>query len=156
MTADSPVDAVRGKGLVVGASGNRSIDSTVIAALSHNTYVVSASSEQYEIDVEELEQQQKRRVPLVDDTGRPVGTSYSLPSGNRTIHLVANGYPVNFWGSESMPEQAADLIMSLILLSLVEVAQGSYAKPGLDSDAVNEIADKYKLAEKFLEFHNAR
>ncbi len=154
--ADTLRNAVSHKKLVIGASGNRTVDAGAIAVLSHDCYVVSASSEQYEIDVDELNQQRISMSDLKDDVGTPIGTSYVLPSDGRTVHLIANGYPVNFWGSESMPEPAADLIMSLILLSLVEVALGNYSKPGLDSDAVNKIADKYKLSEKSLEFHNSR
>jgi hypothetical protein len=53
---------------------------------------------------------------------------------------------------DSMPEQAGDLIMSLILLAAAEVASGKYSA-GINSDAVNELADKYKVAGKFIEIH---
>ncbi len=149
--ADSPGEAVRNRNFVIGTSGNTSIDSKVIANLTHDTYLLSASSELYEIDIDELDRQSKSRTLLRNDN-YDIGTTYILHP-NRHIHLLANGYPINFWGFNSMPEEASDLIMSLILLSAAEMAIKNYPEPKINSDAVNEIAEKYKIAEKFLEFH---
>jgi S-adenosylhomocysteine hydrolase len=151
--ADSSGQAAQNKKLVIGASGNESINSQVIASLSHGTYIVSASSELYEIDIEELTRQARDRKNLINDNGEMIGTTFVLPPDDRHVHVLANGYPINFWGFESMPEEASDLILSLILLCSAEIALGSYSKHGINSDAVNELAKKYKVAEKFLEFH---
>lgn len=151
--AESPIQAGQNKLFVIGASGNESITSEVIAGLSHGTYLLSASSELYEIDVEELQKQQIEMNPLHDESNRYIGTDFTLPPNNRIVHLLANGYPINFWGFESMPEEASDLILSLILLCAAELALGNYTVPGINSEAVNQIAKKYKVAEKFLEFH---
>lgn len=150
--ADTAQQAVEGRSLVIGCSGKRSVDSAVIAALAHGCYIVSASSEQYEIDVEELTRQASNNEEL-RLSGRLVGTTYILPPNNRQVHLLANGYPINFWGMNSMPEQASDLIMSLLFLAAVELSRGSYPTAGVNADAINEIADKHKVAQKFLEFH---
>lgn len=151
--ADSPKQAAQNKNFVIGASGNESINSEVIASLSHGTYLVSASSELYEIDMDELQRQQITTHELKNDSGEVIGTDFALPPHDRIVYVLANGYPINFWGFESMPEEASDLILSLILLSLAQVAKGSYPEPGINPDAVNQIAKKYKVAEKFLERH---
>lgn len=153
--AGSSAEAAQGKNIVIGCSGRTSVDSSVIASLSHGSYLVSASSEQYEIDIEELQQQAKTSEDLKDDNGKLIGTDFILPPNDRRIHLLANGYPINFWGMDSMPDEASDLIMALIFLAAVELASGSYQKPGINAEAVNELADNghYNLAGKFLELH---
>lgn len=60
--ADSPEEAVRNKNYVIGASGDQSINSAVISNLMHGVFLISASSEQYEIDIDELRQQARGNV----------------------------------------------------------------------------------------------
>ena len=152
--ARSAAQAAQNKLFVIAASGNESVSSEVIAELSHGTYVLSASSELYEINVEELEKQKIKKQILNDDYGKCIGTSFTLPPNNRVVHLLANGYPINFWGFDSMPDEASDLILSLILLCAAETAMGNYTIPGIHADVVNNIAEKYEIAKKFLEFHS--
>lgn len=151
LLADSPEEAVRNKNFVIGASGNQSVDSAVISNLMHGVFLISASSEQYEIDINELSQQAGEKGDLINNSGKLIGT-YFILHPDRKINLLANGYPINFWGMDSMPEKASDLIMSIILLAAAEVANGKYSA-GINSDAVNELADKYKVAGKFNEIH---
>jgi S-adenosylhomocysteine hydrolase/pyrimidine deaminase RibD-like protein len=151
--ANSPVEAVQNKDFVIGASGSQSISSQVIANLGHGTYVLSTSSELYEIDIEELLMKQIKMTPLKNESQLQIGTDFVLPPKDKVIHLLANGYPINFWGFESMPEEASSLILTLLLLSSAEVALGNYPAHGINSDAVNQIAKKYKVAQKFLEFY---
>lgn len=154
--ANSAREAVKDKYLIIGASGRQSIDSSVISELKHNTYLVSASSEQYEIDREELYARAREAEDLLGGKANLIGTKYTLTPDDRQINLLANGYPINFWGMNSMPDQASDLILSLILLSAVEIAKGTYTKNGIDRNAVNEIAnEKYNLAEKYLQIHKS-
>lgn len=152
--AESAAQAAENKNLVIGASGNTSITSDVIKNLPHGSYLASASSELYEIDIDELVRQNIKMNLLNNDDDIEIGTTFTLPPTNRQINLLANGYPVNFWGFESMPEQASDLILSLILLSSVEISIGNYSEPIINPQAVNSIADKYDIAGKFLEFHS--
>lgn len=149
--ADSPGQAALNKNFVIGASGNESVNSQVIASLSHGTYLISASSELYEIDIDELHRQAKNKEILINDNGGEIGTTFILPN-DKQIHTLANGFPINFWGFESMPEEASDLILSLIFLSGAEIALGNFSSSGINPDAVNEITKKYNVEEKFLEF----
>ncbi len=160
--AESPGQAVHDKNFVIGTSGRRSIDSNVISHISHGTYLISASSELYEIDVDELRRQSNKEDPLENVNGEIIGTTFILPPNDRQIYVLANGYPINFWGFESMPEEASDLILSIILLSAAELASGNYSEPIINSEgsktfinpnAVNQIAEKHEIAKKFLEFH---
>ncbi len=150
--AKSPEEAAQNKKFIIGASGRQSINSNVISHLSHDTYLVSASSELYEIDIAELNKQARKEKELTNDDDLLIGTTYVLHP-NREIHVLANGYPINFWGFDSMPDEASDLILSLILLSAVKLTSEKNSEPGIDSNAVNEIAEEHELAKKFREFH---
>lgn len=154
----SAAEAVLQKSFVFGASGSRSIDEAVIANLRHDTYLVSVSSDQYEIDLDELGRLAVSRETLKASDGSVIGTDYILQPDGRRVHVVANGYPVNFWGVESMPEQASDLILTLLLLSAVDLATGKCREPGIDTDAVNHMAagEGYNIASKFLQMHSAK
>ena len=151
--ADSGVEAVNNKFMVIGASGNQSIDSSVISALPHGIFLASASSELYEIDMDELSRLSAKKCDLTDAHGKLVGTTFTLPPNSRKINVLANGYPVNFWGAKSMPDEASDLILSLILLSSVAVAINKFPTPGINSTAVNELSKEYKISKTFLEIH---
>ena len=151
--------AARGKRFVFGASGQCSVDAEVIAALSHDTYVVSASSDQYEIDMRELEQLKTDSGPVKGQgDGESIGTDYVLPADARRVHVIANGYPINFWGAESMPGEASDLILTLILLCAVDLALGIRYGPGIHEQAVDELAglERYDVAGGFRRIHQAR
>jgi len=151
--SSSPEQNGQNKNFVIGASGNESINSRVIANLTHGTYLVSASSELYEIDIDELTRLQSRTSQLKKSGGEVIGTDFELPPSKRIIHVIANGYPINFWGFESMPNEASDLIMSLIFLCACELGSGSSYAKGIDAESVDAIAKEHKLAEKFLEIH---
>lgn len=153
LLSSSPEQNGQNKNFVIGASGNESINSRVIANLTHGTYLVSASSELYEIDIDELTRLQSHTSVLNKSGGEVIGTDFELPPSKRIIHVIANGYPINFWGFESMPNEASDLIMSLIFLCACELGSGSSYAKGIDAESVNTIAKEHKLAEKFLEIH---
>jgi len=153
--AESPKEAASGKHYIIGASGRQSVDADVISSLRQDCYLMSASSEQYEIDLGELHRLAQQEHPLSGEDDSPIGTDFMLAPDGRTVHVLANGYPVNFWGMSSMPNEASDLIMTLILLSAVEVASRKYTAPQVDSNAVNTLADTehYDLAGNFLRIH---
>ena len=103
--------------------------------------------------MEELSRQKMSEEVLINELDEIIGTRFYLPPNNKVINILANGYPINFWGFESMPEEASDLILSLILLSAAELAMGNHSDRMINSQAVNEISEKYEISKKFLEFH---
>ena len=74
----------------------------------------------------------------------------------RSIHLLANGYPINFWGMDSMPDQASDLVMSLLFLGALRLAQSPPLKAGVDPDTINTLADEYRVAKLYRNLHKPR
>lgn len=150
-----PYNAVRHKFLVIGCSGETSIGRNEILALRSNTYLVSATSDQKEVGIEELEALSSQRQPLKHPrTDKVIGTSYTIRGKPLVVHLLAGGYPINFWESESMPDQVSDLILSLILVSTIELAlSGGNIPAGIHSDKVDEFADKYEVADLYERYY---
>lgn len=146
-------NAVKDKFLVIGCSGETSIRENEILALRHNTYLVSATSDQNEIGIEALRSLSSQQQTLIHpDTSRVIGTSFIIKG--KSIHLLADGYPVNFWESESMPDQVSDLILSLILVSTIELAlSGGNIPAGIHSGKVDEFADKYEVAQLYERYY---
>jgi len=151
--ADNVEQAVKDEFLVIGSSGECVLGRAAILSLKHRTYLASASSEQYEFAISELRNLSGGRTAPFAPRGKVVGTVYTLRKEDREIVLLANGYPVNFWGLNSMPDQASDLVLTLLLISLVSLATGNTENPGIDADYVNKLADTYKVARVYLEHH---
>ncbi|MCF8111814.1 MAG: hypothetical protein K9J85_10030 [Desulfobacteraceae bacterium] len=53
-----------------------------------------------------------------------------------------------------MPEEASDLIMTIIFLAAVELSRGNYQDPGINTDAINMIAGEnyYDVANQFIRY----
>lgn len=153
--AKSLRDVAKDKDFVIGASGYNAINSEVISIISHGTYLISASSEQYEIDLDELKRRtSKDPEPLFNYSQNRIGTTFCISPKEKKIFLLADGYPINFWGSESMPNEASDLILVLLLLSTIELVINKNLDDGINKKIVQKIAKHYGVAKKFLELHN--
>ena len=144
-------NAVKDKFLVIGCSGDTSINLKEILQLQHKAYLVSASSDQVEINVPELRNLSREIKPLkIDD--KIIGTSYILREKDTEIRLIADGYPVNFWYSESMPNQVSDLILSILLLSVFDlVVNREMYSSGFYK--VDEIVKKYGVGDFYEQFY---
>jgi S-adenosylhomocysteine hydrolase len=137
--------------LIVGATGETVIGRDDLLNMDHNVFLVSASSEQWEFSINELEYLKKDSNPIKEDE-IIVGTKYTIAGQEKVINLIADGYPINFWKSESMPNQVSDLIMCLIFLCAVELCASNLNKE-ININFVNEIAEKYELSKTYLSFH---
>jgi len=152
-TEEALRQGVRTKFLIVGATGETVIGRDEILAIDHNTYLVSASSEQWEFGIHDLNALSSKKEELYED-GKKVGTRYIIRNKENYINLIADGYPVNFWYSESMPNEVSDLVMSLILLSAIEVALAKDMPAGIDSKITDQLTKRWKLAKIYLQYHS--
>ena len=164
--AATAVEAVRGSRLVIGCSGKKSITSDVLANVDHGACVVSASSDLEEIDRDYLENAKIRsqRLAIKDQQWKEgnlwAGTRYILPGpAPREINLLADGYPVTFWGFPGMPHEGGDLIMTVILVAAAELAARN--RPDRDKNAepypnqicrqaVDELGKEYQMHAQYL------
>lgn len=139
---DSLMNSIRKNDLIIGATGKTSIGMAELLAAKNNTVLVSASSKRVEIDVDELENLSKRKTRL-----EGVGTEYELINGNKIL-LLADGYPVNFYGSDSVPDRIIDIILTELFVSVVELAQKDF-DPGIHECPIDED----ELAEFYHDAH---
>ena len=146
-------DAVKGKLLIVGATGESAIGRSEILAMEHNVYLVSASSEQWEFCISELNALSSEKSALHKDAGR-IGMRYKIRNTEKQVNLIADGHPINFWQIESMPNEVSDLIMSLIFISAIEIATGIFLPQGINYAVVNELAERQGLSKIYLEYHS--
>ncbi|MBC8521124.1 MAG: hypothetical protein H8D26_03930 [Methanomicrobia archaeon] len=149
-----PYNAVKDKFLVIGCSGETSIGSKEILSLKHKAYLVSASSDQMEIDIPALgDLSKKEKQPLKNlNDNKIIGTSYVIRGKDYEVRLLADGYPVNFWCSESMPNQVSDLILSVIFLSTFELVVNKKEYPrGFQN--VDKIVKEHKIGEIYEDYY---
>jgi len=153
-----PERAVMDKYLVMGCSGLTTIKSKEILSLRNETYLVSTSSDQSEIDIESLQNLSKKSdgdILTNDETGKKIGTDYTIRYINSKIHLLADGYPINFWYSDSMPNEVSDFVLSMILISCLElVINKSNFKNGINN--IDSLVDKYEIAQLFEQFQTIK
>ena len=72
------------------------------------------------------------------------------PLINPDTHLTLADYPINFYGSESLPNDTIDPIMTLLLLCGIDVCEKQLS-PEIHTDYVNDdLQKKHKLVEEFL------
>ena len=80
-----------------------------------------------------------------------VGTLYSRKDPSCKILLVADGFPVNFHFSESMPNQQSDLVMASLLAGAITLARTTPIwPPGNDVERANAVLNEGTLLEDFL------
>ena len=68
---------------------------------------------------------------------------------DRRVDVLADGFPVNF--GSGMPDSAADLVMSLILVAAAELAGGALAdRRGVIENVIDSLALDWDLVQRFL------
>ncbi|MCL4477406.1 MAG: hypothetical protein M1508_14490 [Nitrospirae bacterium] len=112
--------------IIVGATGQKNpwLSTDEILKLGHNVYFASASSKRLEINHQELKKLTKKKTHL---TG--VGAKYELLTNNIVI-LLADGYPINFFEGESVPDIEIGFIPTLLFESAKLVVTESLG-PGI-------------------------
>lgn len=147
---EEPYNAVKNKFLVIGCSGETSIGRKEILSLKHKTYVISTSSDQIEVDLDALDALSRKKLLLTNTKGKKIGTTYIIRGKGLEIRLLCDGYPVNFWCSESMPDQVSDLILSLIFLSAYKLATNKYP---VDIHNVDSIVEEFNVDKMYEEYY---
>lgn len=146
--------------LIVGATGAQSIGRSEITLLKHGAILVSASSDRDEINVEELEslmgKKENKEDLLSSRDGQKVGTAYTLELLNsKKVLLLADGYPINFYYSESVPNESFDPILTLLFLTILELAIRQKIRKGINTKLVNNLVRREKIIEETLRFYRS-
>ncbi len=160
---DTAVQAIEGARIVIGTSGELSINESVINRLPHRAIVVSASSDRVELDFDYLTQLATEVTPFYhrafhDATGQRIriGSTYRLIHNQNEITLLADGMPLNFIGLGGMSDRVADVILSEIVVACALVASGRYSgQRGILRDAFNKIDEEFGISRRFYDFQRA-
>jgi S-adenosylhomocysteine hydrolase len=169
--AATPAEAVRDKRLVIGCTGEPSLDANVLPHLSHGCFLASGSSDRIEIDWQwfEVRAGAKERFGVKDEKLQPgrlwAGTKYLLRGHpQKEIYLLADGYPVSFWGFPGMPHPGGDLVMTVILIAAAALAARNHprAKPASGSPypnaicrrAVDDLDQEYKILLEYVRHYH--
>jgi S-adenosylhomocysteine hydrolase len=109
--------------VIIEATGQEWARAKEIAAFQDGSYFINASSKRLGIDYDNF-------LGMIDESKTQnilgVGARYELTTGKR-VTLLADGFPINFFASESVPDKAIDFIPTLLFGSakLLAEKQGS-------------------------------
>jgi len=112
-----------------------------------------AKPKPWEFCISELDALSSEKGDLYYGTDK-IGTKYKIRNTGREVNLIADGYPINFWATESISNEVSDLIMSLMFVCTVDVATNRSLPSGINQDIVNELAERYELTRIYLEYHS--
>jgi S-adenosylhomocysteine hydrolase len=111
---NSYLDLIRDSDLIIEATGQIWGQRDEILALKHGSWFISASSKRLGIDYNEF----KKLIDKSKIINLPnIGKRYQLKKENKNIVLVADGYPINFFNSESVPDRMIEFIPTLLFKS---------------------------------------
>lgn len=130
------LEGITDKDLIVGCTGKVWLTQHEMSRLKHGVYIVNATSKRLEIDYQDLEALRQDRVKMENS----IGYTYEIGSDRREIHLLADGFPVNFFENESIPDEQIQFILALMAASAIELLQNEY-EPGIH-DISNELQNK--------------
>jgi adenosylhomocysteinase len=134
--------------LIVGTSGQASLRGEHLAATRRDVYVVSVTSRQREVAVDELAD-----LAVAQDDLGPVGVRYHL-GGDRAVTCLADGFPVNFHLAESLPNRYSDLVLAAMVIGTVTLAAPGHGfAPGHNVDRTNDVLAASGLAERYYELY---
>jgi mannose-6-phosphate isomerase-like protein (cupin superfamily) len=129
--AGSTREAIAGRDLVVGCTGECTLRGSDIGGLKEGAILASTGSERTEFPVATLEYLSEKAEPFrpgpINSIASPShGTIYTLRPRGKSVILLNNGEPVNF--SHMAPPESAvfDLVMATIFLGSIELALGQY------------------------------
>lgn len=136
--------------LVIGTTGQKSLGREHILALQHGTTLVSGSSGQYEIGIDALEvlSREKQR--------REYGTEYTLEKEGRQVLLLGDGYPINFFGVDSVPDEAIDPVLAALFVTTVAMVGDPPPAGGIHLDWTNQVIERFELEQLYYDLYFAR
>ena len=153
----TPQEAVQGATVVFGATGSCSVGVDLVPYLADGVWLASVSSDQVEFDLEAFAQ--RSSLPPRPVRGRELQErldsrtlAHAYLIDGKTIHVLLDGQPVNFgeWGQ--MPDDTADLVMTIVFLCAVDAARRRLGpSPGILLDAADAVAERHDLANKWLD-----
>lgn len=131
--------------LIIEATGNIWCNSNEILMLNHDSYFVSGSSKRLGINYDEF----SRLVKIDSQIHLPgVGSRYTLQN-NHDITLLADGFPINFFSAESVPDNEIAFIYALLFEAARVLASSNYySNEIIDMNDTKSKGDFLKIQEE--------
>jgi len=131
---------------LIGASGNLSIEKSLIDALPDKCFIASGSSKNHEIDLEYLSKISSLPRQVHKHVEAYTWASNEKQGHEKTCYLMNKGYPVNFTSS-SVPDEIVEFLFSEFIILMKELLEntpppGQYPlDPELEEIAANVWLD---------------
>lgn len=140
--------------IIIEATGNVWAGAGEISSFQNNSYFVSASSKKLGLDYKEFE-------ALIDrdkiNNLPGIGVKYLLLNSRNHVTLLANGYPVNFFDSESVPDKEIQFIPTILFESAKVLSRNKDTMPkgiiGFKKDE-KDSGQILKIKEELLQLQN--
>jgi len=150
-------DLIKESVLIVGTTGGTpkgrrlvpTIGAEQIRRLSDGAILVSASSDQIEIDLKELSLISRK------ERCKGIGTWYmtSRDVGEDKYLVVGDGYPINFFRGQGIPNQSIDPILTQLLLGAIHLTSIPRGSKGIKEELADQLLAKNKVIEELLNVH---
>ena len=144
---ERPEGLLKNVKLVLGTTGDTSIDKRIIDKLENGAILASASSDQVEIDIKYL--------GTIDRSGEyeeGLGSNFRKGKGRvkDTYLLLGDGFPINFYSGSGIPNKSIDPILAQLFIGAVHLAtEHRHLKKGINR-IMDELNEKYNLIEDYL------
>jgi len=106
--------------IVIGATGQTSLDANDIIDLKDGAYLASASSRDIELDLKGI----KNIISSTKDISKNI-KELKLKN-KRSIYIIGSGFPINFLLEKSVSYEVMDLIFSCALICISKLCLNSY------------------------------
>jgi S-adenosylhomocysteine hydrolase len=136
------IDDLSSFDVIIGITGNYAVNTELLTA-KDNVILINGSTRKKEFNFPIIENN------IVSEIKYSTHTQF-LFDNNKTVTLLADGYPINFFGTESTPEYVLDLVFSEMFVLLQEVCLKEI-KPGFYPIEKDFLHLEKKIAKYWLE-----
>lgn len=138
--------------IIIGTTGKQSVGEKELEKIKNGAILISASSDQIEIDIDHLKIMAKK-AKYHEKFGTKFIVEKSL-SVEETYILLADGFPINFFFASGIPNKAIDPILAQLFIGAVEIAKNQGLKPGIES-IMDKVIEENKLLDDFIAVYHS-
>jgi adenosylhomocysteinase len=138
--------------IIIGTTGKQSIGEKELEKMKNGAILISASSDQIEIDINHLKIMAKK-IKYYEKFGTKYIVEKSL-SIEETYILLADGFPINFFFASGIPNKAIDPILAQLFIGAVEIAKNQGMEAGIQN-IMDKLIEENKLLDDFIAVYHS-